>query len=94
MQINFRNTLVNQDDSKLEKILSISHEELRESEYNNIENYSRFIEVLQYFQTKDYAKTYLNLKNRNRYHIMNYIEDFKETLQELKTLVGKELANS
>jgi hypothetical protein len=49
---------------------------------------------LQYFQTKDYAKTYLNLKNRNRYHIMNYIEDFKETLQELKTLVGKELANS
>ena len=94
MQINFRNTLVNQDDSELEKILSISHEELRESEYNNIENYSRFIEVLQYFQTKDYAKTYLNLKNRNRYHIMNYIEDFKETLQELKTLVGKELANS
>ena len=78
----------------MEKILSISHEELKESEYNNIENYSRFIEVLQYFQTKDYAKTYLNLKNRNRYHIMNYIEDFKETLQELKTLVGKELANS
>ena len=94
MQINFRNTLVNESDSKLAKILTISQQELRDNEYNNVENYSRSIEILQYFQTKDYARTYINLKNRNRYNISDYIRLFKKTLQELKALVGKELANS
>ena len=94
MQINFRNTLVNESDSKLAKILTISQQELRDNEYTNVENYSRSIEILQYFQTKDYARTYINLKNRNRYNISDYIRLFKKTLQELKALVGKELANS
>ena len=91
MQINFRNTLVNQNDPKLAKILSISQNEIKNRIDDNVENYSRPIEELKYFLTKDYARTYINLKNRNRYNVMSYIRLFKKTLQELKILVDEEL---
>lgn len=94
MQINFRNTLVNQNDPKLAKILSISQNEIKNRIDDNVENYSRPIEELKYFLTKDYARTYINLKNRNRYNVMSYIRLFKKTLQELKILVNEELAIS
>ena len=94
MQINFRNTLVNQNDPKLAKIFSISQKEIKDRNDDNVENYSRPIEELKYFLTKDYARTYINLKNRNRYNVMSYIRQFKKTLQELKILVNEELAIS
>ena len=91
MQINFRNTLVGQNDSKLAKILTIYQEEMKNNELNVSIDYSSSVEILKYFQTKDYARTYINLKNRNRYNVTDYIRLFKKTLQELKALVGKEL---
>ena len=91
MQINFRNLLVGQDDPKLAKILTIYQEEMKNNELNLSEDYSSSAEILKYFQTKDYARTYINLKNRNRYNVTGYIRLFKNTLQELKDLVGKEL---
>jgi prephenate dehydrogenase len=94
MQINFRNTLVNQNDLKLAKIFSISQKEIKDRNDDNVENYSRPIEELKYFLTKDYARTYINLKNRNRYNVMDYVRQFKKTLQELKILVDEELAIS
>ena len=94
MQINFRNTLVNQNDPKLAKIFSISQNEIKDRSDDNVENYSRPIEELKYFLTKDYARTYINLKNRNRYNVMSYIRLFKKTLQELKILVDEELGIS
>ena len=66
MQINFRNTLVNQNDPKLAKIFSISQKEIKDRNDDNVENYSRPIEELKYFLTKDYARTYINLKNIGR----------------------------
>ena len=94
MQINFRNTLVNQNDPKLAKIFSISQNEIKDRSDDNVENYSRPIEELKYFLTKDYARTYINLKNRNRYNVTDYIRSFKKTLQELKILVDEELGIS
>ena len=91
MQINFRNTLVGQNDSKLAKILTIYQEEMKNNELNVSMDYSSSVEILKYFQTKDYARTYINLKNRNRYNVTDYIRLFKNTLQELKYLVGEEL---
>ena len=91
MQINFRNTLVGQNDSKLAKILTIYQEEMKNNELNVSIDYSSSVEILKYFQTKDYARTYINLKNRNRYNVTDYIRLFKNTLQELKYLVGEEL---
>ena len=91
MQINFRNMLVGQNDPKLAKILTIYQEEMKNNELNLSLDYSSSVEILKYFQTKDYARTYINLKNRNRYNVTDYIRLFKKTLQELKALVGKEL---
>ena len=91
MQINFRNILVGQNDSKLAKILTIYQEEMKNNELNVSMDYSSSVEILKYFQTKDYARTYINLKNRNRYNVTDYIRLFKNTLQELKYLVGEEL---
>ena len=91
MQINFRNMLVGQNDPKLAKILTIYQEEMKNNELNVSLDYSSSVEILKYFQTKDYARTYINLKNRNRYNVTDYIRLFKKTLQELKALVGKEL---
>tara|TARA_B100000959_G_scaffold12310_1_gene12205 strand:- start:2530 stop:3282 length:753 start_codon:yes stop_codon:yes gene_type:complete len=94
MQINFRNTLVNQNDPKLARIFSISQNEIKNRIDDNVENYRRPIEELKYFLTKDYARTYINLKNRNRYNVTDYIRSFKKTLQELKILVDQELGIS
>ncbi len=91
MQINFRNMLVGQNDPELAKILTIYQEEMEENHFNTTGDYSSSVEILKYFQTKDYARTYINLKNRNRYNVTDYIRLFKKTLQELKALVGKEL---
>ena len=91
MQINFRNMLVAENDPKLAKILTIYQEEMKNNELNISVDYTSSIEILKYFQTKNYARTYINLKNRNRYNVTDYIRLFKETLQELKSLVGKEL---
>jgi len=91
MQTNFRNILLRQNDPILAKILTISQQEMKDSEYNNSKDFSKSIDILKYLQTKDYARTYINLKNRNRYNISDYIQIFKQTLQELKDLVEKEL---
>ena len=91
MQINFRNMLVVQNDPKLAKILTIYQEEMKNNEFNITGDYSSSVEILKYLQTKDYARTYINLKNRNRYNVSDYIRLFKKTLQELKDLVSKEL---
>ena len=62
---------------------------MKNNELNVSEDYSSSVEILKYFQTKDFARTYINLKNRNRYNVTDYIKLFKKTLQELKDLVGK-----
>ena len=91
MQIKFRSLLIGQNDSKLAKILTIYQEEMEENHFNTTGDYSSSVEILKYFQTKDFARTYINLKNRNRWSISYYIKLFKKTLQELKDLVEKEL---
>lgn len=91
MQINFRNTLINQNDPKLAELLSISQLTLRNRFRDNVDNYDDQIEQLKYFLTKDYVRTYINLKNRHRYFVMLFIRNFKQTLADLKILVEKEL---
>ena len=91
MQTNFRKILLTQNDSTLAKILTISQQEMKDNEYNDSQDFSKSAEILKYLQTKDYASTYINLKNRNRYNISDYIQIFKQTLQELKVLVENEL---
>ena len=91
MQIDFRNTLINQNDAKLGEILSISQSELKDRFRNNEANYDKQIEQLKYFLTKDYVRTYISLKNRHRYFVMLFINQFKNTLSELKILVNEEL---
>ena len=91
MQINFRNTLVNQNDQKLAKILSTTHKELRDRNNDDVDNYDKPIEELKYFLSKDYVRTYINLKNKNRFFVMLFIENFKTTLKELKILIEEEL---
>jgi hypothetical protein len=91
MQTNFRNILLTQNDPVLAEILTISQQDMKDMEYNNSEDFRKPIKILKYLQTKDYARTYINLKNRNRYNISDYIQIFKQTLQELKVLVEKEL---
>ena len=58
---------------------------------DNVNSYDDQIEQLKYFLTKDYVRTYINLKNRHRYFVMLFIRNFKQTLSELKTLVEEEL---
>ena len=53
MQIDFRNTLINQNDAKLGEILSISQSELKDRFRDNVINYDKQIEQLKYFLTKD-----------------------------------------
>ena len=91
MQTNFRNILLTQNDPTLAKILTISQQEMKDNEYNDSQDFSKSVEILKYLQTKDYARTYIYLKNRNRYNISDYIQIFKQTLQELKVLVENEL---
>jgi hypothetical protein len=91
MQINFRNTLVNQNDKKLARVLSTTHKEIRDRNNDNVGNYDKPIEELKYFLTKDYVRTYIDLKNRNRFFVMFFIKNFKTTLEELKILIEKEL---
>ena len=91
MQIDFRNTLINQNDAKLGEILSISQSELKDRFRDNVVNYDKQIEQLKYFLTKDYVRTYISLKNRHRYFVMLFIDQFETTLSELKTLVHEEL---
>ena len=91
MQIDFRNTLINQNDPKLAELLSISQLTLRNRFRDNVDNYDDQIEQLKYFLTKDYVRTYINLKNRHRYFVMLFIRNFKQTLSDLKILVEEEL---
>ncbi|MBT5246376.1 MAG: hypothetical protein HOL64_02345 [Flavobacteriaceae bacterium] len=91
MQINFRNTLVNQNDKELAQVLSTTHKEIRDRNNDNVDNYDKPIEEIKYFLTKDYIRTYLDLKNRNRFFVMFFIKNFKVTLKELKILIEKEL---
>ena len=91
MQINFRNTLVNQNDKELAQVLSTTHKEIRDRNNDNVDNYDKPIEEIKYFLTKDYVRTYLDLKNRNRFFVMFFIKNFKVTLKELKILIKKEL---
>tara|TARA_B000000477_G_C6077414_1_gene221617 strand:- start:283 stop:1047 length:765 start_codon:yes stop_codon:yes gene_type:complete len=91
MQIDFRNTLINQNDPKLAELLSISQLTLKNRFRDNVNSYDDQIEQLKYFLTKDYVRTYINLKNRHRYFVMLFIRNFKQTLSELKTLVEEEL---
>ena len=91
MQIDFRNTLINQNDPKLAELLSISQSTLKNRFRDNVENYDDQIDQLKYFLTKDYVRTYINLKNRHRYFVMLFIRGFKSTLAELKILVEDEL---
>ena len=91
MQIDFRNTLINQNDPKLAELLSISQSTLKNRFRDNVENYEDEIEELKYFLTKDYVRTYISLKNRHRYFVMLFINQFKNTLSELKILVNEEL---
>ena len=49
MQIDFRNTLINQNDAKLGEILSISQSELKDRFRDNVINYDKQIEQLKYF---------------------------------------------
>ena len=91
MQIDFRNTLINQNDPKLAELLSISQSTLKNRFRDNVENYDDQIEQLKYFLTKDYVRTYINLKNRHRYFVMLFIRGFKSNLAELKILVEDEL---
>lgn len=91
MQINFRNTLVNQNDKELAQVLSTTHKEIRDRNNDNVDNYDKPIEEIKYFLTKDYVRTYLDLKNRNRFFVMFFIKNFKVTLKELKILIEKEL---
>ena len=91
MQIDFRNTLINQNDPKLAELLSISQLTLRNRFQDNVDNYDDQIEQLKYFLTKDYVRTYINLKNRHRYFVMLFIRNFKQTLSDLKILVEEEL---
>jgi hypothetical protein len=91
MQINFRNTVINQNDSKLARILSVTQKELKDRFQDKVDNYEKQIKELKYFLTKDYARTYLNLKNRNRFFIMLFIRNFKSTLSSLKLMVEEEL---
>ena len=91
MQIDFRNTLINQNDPKLAELLSISQLTLRNRFRDKVDNYDDQIEQLKYFLTKDYVRTYINLKNRHRYFVMLFIRNFKQTLSDLKILVEEEL---
>ena len=91
MQIDFRNTLINQNDPKLAELLSISQLTLRNRFRDNVDNYDDQIEQLKYFLTKDFVRTYINLKNRHRYFVMLFIRNFKQTLSDLKILVEEEL---
>ena len=91
MQLNFRNTLVNQNDKKLAKLLSTTHKEIIDRNNDNVDNYSKPIEELKYFLTKDYVRTYIHLKNRNRFFVMYFIKSFEITLNELKILIEEEL---
>ena len=87
MQINFRNTLVNQNDKELAQVLSTTHKEIRDRNNDNVDNYDKPIEEIKYFLTKDYVRTYLDLKNRNRFFFFFFIKNFKLTLKELKILI-------
>ncbi len=91
MQIDFKNTLINQNDPKLAELLSISQLTLRNRFNDKVDNYDDQIEQLKYFLTKDYVRTYINLKNRHRYFVMLFIRNFKQTLSDLKILVEEEL---
>ena len=91
MQIGFRQTLVNQNDPRLARILSVSQDELQRGFNGDDSQLARQVEELRYVLSKDYVRTYLNLKNRNRYFIMFFIRGFEETLAELKELIEIEL---
>jgi len=91
MQIDFRNTLINQNDPKLAELLSISQLTLKKRFRDTVDSYDDQIDQLKYFLTKDYVRTYINLKNRHRYFVMLFIRNFKQTLLELKILVEEEL---
>ena len=91
MQIDFRNTLINQNDPKLAELLSISQLTLKNRFQDNVNSYDDQIDQLKYFLTKDYVRTYINLKNRHRYFVMLFIRNFKRTLSGLKILVEEEL---
>ena len=91
MQIDFRNTLINQNDPKLAELLSISQLTLKKRLRDRVDSYDDQIDQLKYFLTKDYVRTYINLKNRHRYFVMLFIRNFKQTLSELKILVEEEL---
>ena len=83
--------MINQNDPKLAELLSISQLTLRNRFRDNVDNYDDQIEQLKYFLTKDYVRTYINLKNRHRYFVMLFIRNFKQTLSDLKILVEEEL---
>ena len=91
MQIDFRNTLINQNDPKLAELLSISQLTLKNRFQDIVNSYDDQIDQLKYFLTKDYVRTYINLKNRHRYFVMLFIRNFKRTLSDLKILVEEEL---
>ncbi|MGB1657381.1 MAG: hypothetical protein ACPHO4_08495, partial [Longimicrobiales bacterium] len=91
MQIAFRQTLVDQDDPILARVLSVSQTALQRGFDGDESELGRQAEELQYVLSKNYVRTYLNLKNRNRYFIMIFIRQFGDTLAELKEVVEQEL---
>ena len=61
MQIDFRNTLVNQNDPELSQLLSISQTKLKNRLRDEVLSYEDQKDQLRYFLSKDYVRTYLKI---------------------------------
>lgn len=94
LQQAFREKLLNEESDEIAEILKTSNEELGER-FKGILGYrekNRFeIKVITKLKS---AENYFNLKIRQRYWVMQFIEGFKHSLNRLEKLIDEELNNS
>jgi hypothetical protein len=91
LQQSFREELLKDKSLELSKILEITSFELRERLQGKIDYEDRILKELKAIVKLNSAKNYLNLKIRQRYWVMNFLNGFSINLNEIKELVNAEL---
>jgi len=87
----FREVLLKSNSSEISKILETTSFELKERFQGNVDYKNQILNELKAIVKLNPAKNYINLKIRQRYWVMNFINSFSNKLNKIKELVDVEL---
>ena len=91
LQQSFREELLKSKSHEIAKILETTSLELKERFQGKIDYKKKILNELKAIVKLNSAKNYLNLKIRQRYWVMTFMNGFSRKLKKIKELVDAEL---